>query len=283
MTTILELKNVNKRFGQVVALDNLNLELRAGEVLGLVGQNGSGKSTLMKILAGLQHQDSGEILLRGQPVSIRSAAMATSLGIGMVHQEQSLVPNLTVAENIFIDKPNHATRGGIYRWKALFEAARAQLDKIGVNIRPDVTVEELSFAERQQVELAKVLAIEELVDHPPIVLFDEPTSVLNPDEIKILFREIQRLRSRASIVFISHRLDEILEISDRVAVLTNGVKVADEQVATLDRDGLYRLMVGHERSVKPRKPATATAPVPVPAIPRLKIRNLSDGQRFANL
>src|SRR5260370_35796087 len=155
MSTILELKNVNKRVGRVVALDNLNLELRAGEVLGLVGQNGSGKSTLMKILAGLQGPDSGEILLRGEPVRIRSAAMATSLGIGMVHQEQSLVPNLTVAENIFIDKPNEATRGGIYRWKALYASHRQQLEKIGVNIRPEALVEELSFAARQQVELAK--------------------------------------------------------------------------------------------------------------------------------
>jgi ribose transport system ATP-binding protein len=281
MSPILELKNINKRFGRVVALENLNLELRAGEVLGLVGQNGSGKSTLMKILAGLQGPDSGEILLRGEPVKIRSAAMATSLGIGMVHQEQSLIPNLTVAENIFIDKPNEATRGGIYRWKALYAAAREQLEKIGVNIRPEALVEELSFAARQQVELAKVLAIEELVDHPPIILFDEPTSVLNPDEIKILFREIERLRSRASIVFISHRLDEILEISDRVIVLTNGVKVADEQVATLDRDELYRLMVGHEREVKQRKPTESTQPEP--ASPRLRIRRLTDGNKFKNL
>ncbi|OUL72758.1 sugar ABC transporter ATP-binding protein [Paraburkholderia hospita] len=281
MSTILELKNVNKRFGKVVALDNFNLELRAGEVLGLVGQNGSGKSTLMKMLAGLQGPDSGEILLRGEPVRIRSAAMATSLGIGMVHQEQSLVPNLTVAENIFIDKPNDATRGGIYRWGALFEAARAQLDKIGVDIRPDALVEELSFAERQQVELAKVLAIEELVDHPPIILFDEPTSVLNPDEIKILFREIQRLRTRASIVFISHRLDEILEISDRVLVMTNGVKVADKQVDTIDRDELYTLMVGHERETKEREhtqPVQSSRPNP-----RLRIRKLTDGNKFKNL
>ncbi|WP_220444897.1 sugar ABC transporter ATP-binding protein [Paraburkholderia sp. DHOC27] len=265
----------------MIALDNFSLELRAGEVLGLVGQNGSGKSTLMKILAGLQAPDSGEMMLRGKPVQIRSAAMATSLGIGMVHQEQSLVPNLTVAENIFIDKPNRATRGGLYRWNALFAAARAQLEKIGVNIRPDVPVEELSFAERQQVELAKVLAIEELVDHPPIILFDEPTSVLNPDEIKILFREIQRLRSRASIVFISHRLDEILEISDRVIVMTNGVKVADEQVATLDRDGLYKLMVGHERELHERKVSVPEAEQQ-PAAPRLKIRKLGDGKKLKN-
>lgn len=280
MSTILELKNVNKRFGRVVALDNLNLELRAGEVLGLVGQNGSGKSTLMKMLAGLQDPDSGEILLRGEPVRIRSAAMATSLGIGMVHQEQSLVPNLTVAENIFIDKPNEATRGGLYRWKTLFAAAREQLEKIGVKIRPDALVEELSFAERQQVELAKVLAIEELVDHPPIILFDEPTSVLNPDEIKILFREIERLRSRASIVFISHRLDEILEVSDRVIVLTNGVKVADKMVSELNRDELYTLMVGHEREIKPRK---ADDTQRAPSSPRLKVRKLNDGNKFQNL
>lgn len=282
MSTILELKNVNKRFGKVVALENFNLELRAGEVLGLVGQNGSGKSTLMKMLAGIQGPDTGEILMHGKPVRIASAAMATSLGIGMVHQEQSLVPNLTVAENIFIDKPNHATRGGVYRWGSLFKAARAQLDKIGVAIRPDALVEELSFAERQQVELAKVLAIEELVDHPPIILFDEPTSVLNPDEIKILFREIQRLRTRASIVFISHRLDEILEISDRVLVMTNGVKVADQPVSTINRDELYTLMIGHERETKVRKPAQ---PIDIGSqpVPRLSIRKLSDGKKFKDL
>jgi len=281
MNTILELKNVNKRFGKVVALENFNLELRAGEVLGLVGQNGSGKSTLMKMLAGLQGPDSGEILLHGKPVRITSAAMATSLGIGMVHQEQSLVPNLTVAENIFIDKPNYATRGGVYRWRALFKAARAQLDKIGVKIRPEALVEELGFAERQQVELAKVLAIEELVDHPPIILFDEPTSVLNPDEIKILFREIHRLRSRASIVFISHRLNEILEISDRVLVMTNGVKVADKEVSTINRDELYTLMVGHEREQTERKPVQRVGGAQ-PG-PRLRIRKLTDGKKFRNL
>ncbi|HTJ91941.1 MAG TPA: sugar ABC transporter ATP-binding protein [Pararobbsia sp.] len=278
MSTVLELRQINKRFGRVVALDNLNLELRAGEVLGLVGQNGSGKSTLMKMLAGLQGPDSGEIYLRGEAVHIHSAARATSLGIGMVHQEQSLVPNLTVAENIFIDKPNAATRGGIYRWKALFDAASKQLEKIGVHIRPDALVEELSFAQRQQVELAKVLAIEELVDHPPTILFDEPTSVLNPDEIKILFREIQRLRSRASIVFISHRLDEILDISDRVVVLTNGIKVADEPVSTLNRDELYRLMVGHDREVVQRAPVKAQAAQS--EAPRLQIRKLSDRNKF---
>ena len=278
MSAILEVNNVSKHFGRVVALDGLNIQLNAGEVLGLVGQNGSGKSTLMKILAGLQQPDSGELLLRGERVSLRSSAMATRRGIGMVHQEQSLVPNLTVAENIFIDKPNAAKRWGLYRWKSLREAAQAQLDKIGVSIRPDAIVEDLSFVQRQQVELAKVLAIEELVDHPPIILFDEPTSVLTPDEIRVLFREIDRLRERASIVFISHRLDEIMHICDRVAVMTNGVKVADTAVGNVGRDELYRLMVGHQRVTEVRN----LEPLP-PAEPRLRVQSLSAGRHFRNI
>ncbi|RUX21849.1 sugar ABC transporter ATP-binding protein, partial [Mesorhizobium sp. M7A.F.Ca.US.011.01.1.1] len=160
MTPLLEIRNLRRTYGPVVALDDVSLNLEVGEVLGLIGQNGSGKSTLMKILAGLEQPDSGELVIDGRPVKIRSSANAVGFGIGMVHQEQSLIPNLTVAENIFLDKPHTAKSGGFYRWSKLEAAARDQLRKINVEIPASATVEALSFAERQQVELAKVLAIE---------------------------------------------------------------------------------------------------------------------------
>ena len=280
MTGSLVLKGVRKTYGSVVALEGIDLEIRAGQVLGLIGQNGSGKSTLLKILAGLAAPDQGEIILDGQPIVLDSAATASRYGIGMVHQEQSLIPNLTVAENIFLDKPHPATRNGLYRWGALNKAAQAQLHKISVELPTRVLVEDLRFAERQQVELAKVLAIEELVDRPPIILFDEPTSVLTPDEIKLLFKQINRLRGNATIVFVSHRLEEVLEISDRIVVMTDGRKVAERDSGSVDRNELYELMVGRQRVTdarSDRKPAgQASTPV-------LKIERLSSGQHFRNI
>ena len=243
----LELRGVRKAYGPVVALEGLDLELRVGEVVGLVGQNGSGKSTLLKILSGLAMPDRGEILLDGKPIVLDSAAAAARCGIGMVHQEQSLIPNLTVAENIFLDKAHASKSMGLYNWPALNRAARQQLQKLGVDIPTGKRVEDLRFSARQQVEFAKVLAIEEMVERPPLILFDEPTSLLTPDEIRALFGQINRLRGRASIVFVSHRLEEVLEISDRVVVLTDGRKVAERPKQSIDREELYELMVGRQR------------------------------------
>ena len=278
MAGVLEARGVRKAFGPVVALERLDLDIRAGEVLGLVGQNGSGKSTLLKILAGLVQPDEGSLILDGTPIQLRSAAAAGALGIGMVHQEQSLLPNLTVAENIFLDKSHPSKRGGIYRWAALEAAARAQLAKINIDLPPRALVEDLRFAERQQVELAKVLAIEDMVDRPPVILFDEPTSVLTPDEIALLFGQINRLRQRAAIVFVSHRLEEILSISDRVVVMTDGRKVAERPARDMDRTELYELLVGQQRAQQ-----TATRPPASPAArPVLRVENLTSGQRVRN-
>lgn len=276
----MEVRGINKHFGSVVALEGLDLKINPGEVLGLVGQNGSGKSTLLRVLAGLSAPDQGSVHVRGQEVRLRSAKMALSLGIGMVHQEQSLVPNLSVAENIFLDKPHSAKRRGLYRWSALNDAARVQLAKIQVSLDPAAPVESLRFAERQQVELAKVLSIEELVPHPPVILFDEPTAVLTPDEIALLFSQIDRLRKRAAIVFVSHRLDEVLTLCDRVVVMTDGRKMADRQTKEVSRNDLYHLMVGRHQTLRP--PTTsirAAAPRPV----RLRVRDACSGHRFHNV
>lgn len=279
MTGVLEIRGVRKAYGSVVALESLDLDIRAGEVLGLVGQNGSGKSTLLKILAGLLSPDEGALILDGKPIRLPSAAEAGQLGIGMVHQEQSLLPNLTVAENIFLDKPHPAKKGGLYRWSALETAAREQLAKINVDIPPRTLVEDLRFAERQQVELAKVLAIEDMVDRPPVILFDEPTSVLTPDEIALLFGQINRLRQRAAIVFVSHRLEEILSISDRVIVMTDGRKVADRPAQGIDRHELYELMVGRQRA----QPTGTHPPIASATLPVLQVKGLTNGHHFQNV
>ncbi len=280
MTGSLTLKGIRKTYGNVVALEGLDLEIPAGQVLGLIGQNGSGKSTLLKILAGLTTPDEGELMLDGRTIVLDSAAAAGSHGIGMVHQEQSLIPNLTVAENIFLDKPHPAKRNGVYRWSALNRAATEQLHKISVDLPTNVLVEDLRFAERQQVELAKVLAIEELVDHPPIILFDEPTSVLTPDEIRLLFTQINRLRGSATIVFVSHRLEEVLEISDRIIVMTDGRKVAERMSDAVDRNELYELMIGRQRATDPGADRIRVEP---DATSVLKLDRLSSRPHFRNI
>lgn len=280
MSSVLEGINLTKKFGSVTALSRVDFSLRSGEVLGLIGQNGSGKSTLLKTLAGLVEPDEGKLLIRGEDVRLNSSLAATMHGIGMVHQEQSLVPNLTVAENIFLGLPNRARAHGVYHWKRLYEAARLQLEKVEVRIRPNAVIEHLSFAERQMVELAKALAIEELIDHPPIILFDEPTSMLAPGEISILFRQIERLRSRASIVFVSHRMEEILAISDRVLVMADGRKVAERESRSSKRDELYQLMVGHDRRETARSAAVSDREA---LVPRLRVENLSATPHFKNI
>lgn len=281
MTPIVAVHGIDKSFGPVVALTGVDLDLHVGEVLGLIGQNGSGKSTLLKLLAGLHQPDRGDIMVRGESVRLRSPAVASRLGIGLVHQEQSLVPNLRVAENIFLDKANAARRGGWYSWSRMYEAAQAQLEKIEVDIDPRVMVETLSFAQRQMVELAKVLAIEETTDQKVVVLLDEPTAVLAPSEIRMLFRQIRRLRARASVVFVSHRLDEVLEICDRVVVMTNSRKVAERNAADTHPEELYRLLVGHARI----RAGSTSGPVAVGRDPhvRLRVKSLASPGHFANV
>lgn len=245
---VVRVEGATKRFPGVTALDDVSVELRSGEVVGLIGQNGSGKSTLLKCLVGINQLDAGRILVRGEPTRIRGVADAGAQGIGIVFQEQSLLPNLTVAENILLGKPSASTRGGWYRWGALRREAEGHLAKIESDISPGALVGDLPFGQRQMVELAKVLALEERVEGDLVILFDEPTSVLAAEEIEQLFRQVRRLRERACVVFVSHRLEEVLEVSDRVYVLSDGRQVAERPAADTDPEDLYHLMVGAERA-----------------------------------
>ncbi|GAA0935766.1 sugar ABC transporter ATP-binding protein [Pseudonocardia zijingensis] len=249
-TPALELRGVTKRFPGVVALDDVSLTVRPHEVIGLIGENGAGKSTLLKILSGVYQPDEGELLVRGQARRFTGPRDAARAGVGIVHQEQSLVGSVSVAENLVLGFEGPAVRGGIYRWPELNRRAQAQLDKIGSPIPPTARVEALTFAQRQMVEVAKALSVEDHLDGPagtePVIVFDEPTSVLDNDDTEVLFAQIERLRARASVVIVSHRLDEVLRVSDRVYVLKDGRCVAERDPADVDVQELYRLMVGRE-------------------------------------
>ena len=224
---LLRVQNVSKAFAGVQALDDVSVEVQAGEVVGLVGENGAGKSTLMRILAGVYRPDRGTLVLGGKKLVLNNPREANLNGIGIVFQEQSLLPNLSVAENIYLGQEAAFSRFGVIRWAALHAAARRQLEKVRVNLDPGTRTSRLTFAERQMVELTKALALEERSDRPLVILLDEPTSVLEQREIDILFDRVRALRNRASFVFVSHRLDEVLSVSDRVYVMKDGRVVAD--------------------------------------------------------
>ncbi|HXH79959.1 sugar ABC transporter ATP-binding protein [Nocardioides sp.] len=240
----LEVRGLVKHYPGVKALDGVDLVVHQHEVLGLAGENGAGKSTLLKALVGLVRPDAGDIYVRGEKVRLKSIMDAADHGIGMVFQEQSLVPNLTAAENIVLGSEGPGVRRGIYRWATMRSLAQEQLDKIGSQIDPLARTDTLTFAERQMVEIAKVLRIEERTSHPPVIILDEPTSVLESKEIETLFTQIRRLREFASVVFVSHRLDEVLDVCDRVSVLRGGQSVGEVPTAGAAPTDLHRMMIG---------------------------------------
>ncbi|MBV8565804.1 MAG: sugar ABC transporter ATP-binding protein, partial [Methylobacteriaceae bacterium] len=240
----LALRHVEKRFPGVHALKDVSVEVRPHEVVGLVGENGAGKSTLMRILAGVYQPDAGEILLGGRPVRLSNAADAMRQGIGMVFQEQSLLTNLTVGENIYLGNERAFTRLGRIDWRALYAAAARQLAKVQVEVDPRTRAADLDFATRQMVELAKALTLEEAAHGHLVILLDEPTSVLEQADIDILFERVRALKTRASFIFVSHRLDEVLALSDRIYVMKDGAVVGNLPAAGAQVHHLHSLMVG---------------------------------------
>ena len=273
---VLRIEGLSKSFSGVKALDDVSIELRAREVIGLVGENGAGKSTLLKLLAGVYRPDRGRIIVRGKPVTLMSVAEAAAAGIGIVLQEQSLLPNVTVAENILLGHEERALRAGFYNWNALYAMAASQLHKLGAGISPSARTDTLSFAERQLVELAKVLAIEERTQQEPIILLDEPTSMLRAKDIETVLAQIDRLRGHASVVFVSHRLDEVLRVSDRIYVMANGrcVATCDSKRCTIA--DLQRLMLG--RAIDDRH--QMLAPPSQERQVRLSVRALSRRDKY---
>jgi ribose transport system ATP-binding protein len=238
---LLRVEAIDKSFPGVHALDQVDFDLKKGEVHVLLGENGAGKSTLMKILSGSQFKDRGRILIGGREVEITSPHHAHALGIGMVYQELSLVPSLSVAENIFLGRlPKRAT--GTVDWGRAFGDARQLLDGLGVDINPRQLVSRLGMAERQLTEIAKALA-----GTVQVLLLDEPTSALSAEERDRLFDIIRRLQQRGvGLVYVSHRLSEIPQIGQRVTVLRDGKRIGTVAVNETDEATLIRMMVGRE-------------------------------------
>ncbi|MFO1141607.1 MAG: sugar ABC transporter ATP-binding protein [Amaricoccus sp.] len=241
---VLALEGVNKSFPGVHALKDVSIEVGRGEIVGLIGENGAGKSTLMKILSGVYQPDSGRILIAGKPVRLADSADANRQGIGMVFQEQSLLTNLTVGENIYLGSEAQFIRARLVDWKRLYAAASRQLAKVKLDVDPRTRADELDFAARQMVEIAKALTLEEASGGHLVVLLDEPTSVLEKAEINVLFDRVRALKDRASFIFVSHRLDEVLELSDRIYVMKDGAVVADLEAAKANVPTLHHWMVG---------------------------------------
>ena len=243
---MLEFRKVEKVFPGVRALKGIDFHISRGEIVGLVGENGAGKSTLMKVIYGAYQHDGGEVLINDKPVRFASPRAAMMKGIGMVFQEQSLIPSLSVMENIFLGFEQQFVRFGVIDWKKMAAAARRQLAKVHLDIDPATITSKLSFAQRQMVELAKVLTLEERVEGDLVILLDEPTSVLAKDEVRILFDLVRELRSRASFIFVSHRLDEIIELCDRIYVMKDGEVVSEIRSSEAVGDDIQHKMVGRE-------------------------------------
>src|SRR5881398_463243 len=248
---VLELRGVTKHFPGVLANDHIDFDLRRGEVHALLGENGAGKSTLMSILYGLYTADSGEILMNGSPVTISSPKHAIELGIGMVHQHFMLIPVMTVAENIVLaTEPRHA--GVLLDYDAARKRVRELSERYGLIVDPDARIDRISVGQQQRVDILKAL-----YRGAEILILDEPSAVLTPQEAQELFEIVRSLQADGkSIIFISHKLNEVLEIADRITVLRRGKTIETVPRAGATEESLARAMVGRDVLLRvDKKPA----------------------------
>ena len=239
---VLQISNMTKQFPGVKALDRMQLTLHAGEVMAIAGENGAGKSTLMKILSGVYRPDEGEILLDGEKVAFTTPAEAQKAGICTVHQELSVFPLLSIAENIFVGKTPR-TKSGALDYKTQAEETRKILDRFEMyHLNPETIVGNLDIARQQVVEILRATSF-----RPKILILDEPTSALTLQDTKLLFKIIRKLKENGtSILYISHRLEEIFEICDSVTVMRDGAFVLQKPVTEINQDGIVRAMVGRD-------------------------------------
>jgi ribose transport system ATP-binding protein len=249
---------ISKRYPGVVALDGVSLEVRPGEVHALVGENGAGKSTMMKILAGAERADTGEIEINGEAVQIQSPQDAMDRGVNIIYQEFNLVPHLSAAENIYLGREPAAAIPGFINFRKLYGDAQAVMDSLGVQVDVRAEVGRLSVAQQQMVEIAKATSRNSV-----IIAMDEPSATLTDHELRNLFELIRGLRSRGvGIIYISHRMEEIFGICDRVTVFRDGRYVTTLNVAETNRDEIVRLMVGRElKESIPKRPAPIGEPL----------------------
>jgi ABC-type sugar transport system ATPase subunit len=238
---LLEIKGLTKRFPGVLALESVDFSAKAGEVHALVGANGAGKSTLMNLLSGVYRPTDGEIIIDGQAVQLSTPGIAVSCGVSTVYQEFSSIPQLTVAQNIFLGR-EPCGKSGILSHKRMYADARAILDKYHLELDEKALVENLTVANLQLVEIARALSVESR-----ILILDEPTAVLSIPEQENLFRIIEQLKQQGMLIlYVSHRMEEIFSISDRVTVLRDGKKIDTVQTADILPADIIRMMIGHD-------------------------------------
>ena len=236
MSVAIELRNITKRFGSIVANNNVSLSVNNGEILALLGENGSGKTTLMNMISGIYHPDEGEIYIGGKPVSIRSPHEAFEHKIGMIHQHFKLVDIFTAAENVVLG----LNEQGRFNINSVIEKVRAISDRYGFEIDPTKKIYEMSVSEKQTVEIIKVL-----YRGADILILDEPTAVLTPQETRKLFAVLRRMRDDGkAIIIITHKLHEVLSLSDRVSVLRKGEYIGTVETASTSEAELTEMMVG---------------------------------------
>lgn len=250
---LLRLEGISKSFPGVRALHNVHMEVRRGEVHALLGENGAGKSTLVKILSGAYMRDAGEIYWEGRPIAITNPREAQKLGIGIIYQEFNLVPQLSIAENVWISREPFRNRPlQLIDWQEMGRRTKALLDEVHLPLDPRRPVAGLGVAQQQMVEIAKALSLD-----ARLLIMDEPTSALTDTEINQLFAVIRRLKARGvSVVFISHHLEEVFEICDRGTVLRDGEYIGTVNLAEVTKDDLIRMMVG--RNLDQQHPKVAT-------------------------
>ncbi|MGI6152586.1 MAG: sugar ABC transporter ATP-binding protein, partial [Christensenellaceae bacterium] len=244
---VVEMKNIVKKFSGIAVLDDVQFNLKPGEVHALMGENGAGKSTLMKILTGIYSKDEGEVFLEGQKVEFTSPMQSIRSGISMIHQELNPILDLSVAENIFVGREKRKNKLGalsVVDKKSMITEARELMQQLDIHVDPRTIMRSLTVAQFQLIEIVKAISM-----NAKVVIMDEPTSAIAENEVEILFEQIRRLRDNGvGIIYISHKMDEIFRIADRITVLRDGKYIGCETSETLDKDKLISMMVGRDIS-----------------------------------
>lgn len=273
MSALLEMNDVSKRFLGVHALKGVHFDLRCGEVHALVGENGAGKSTLMKVLTGIHQPDSGEIFFEGKPYAVKNIGEAQNLGISMIHQELNMMNDLTVAQNVFIGR--ELKKGPWLDDAGMVRETQKIFDRIGIKIDPKTKLGRLTVGKQQMVEIAKAVSRD-----CKLLILDEPTAALTQTEIEDLFRIMGDLKAKGiGMVYISHRMDEISRISDRITVMRDGEYVGTVDTATVTKDDIINMMIGRVVYEDPK----THSEVPEDAETVLEVRNLSSGNLFKDV
>ncbi|MHB8627706.1 MAG: sugar ABC transporter ATP-binding protein [Aggregatilineales bacterium] len=272
-TLLLQATGIFKRFPGVQALKSVDFEIYQGEVVGLVGENGAGKSTLMKVLAGVYTLDAGTIHFKGEEFHPHNPAEAQEKGISTIYQELALIPYLTVAENIFLNRePRRSFSPGLIDYRKMNAMARDLLKELGAKVPVTTQLNQLPIGAQQMVEIAKAIS-----RSAQLIIMDEPTSSLASSDIQRLFDLIKRLKERrVSVIFIGHRMEEVLGLADRVVVMRDGENVGSLPIQDASEDTIIRLMVGRTIELYPKEKVTIGPPV-------LEVRNLSDGKRIQDV